>query len=426
MSTVSTLLHIGVPKTGTTAVQAALTDLLARSGEASGFTMPGTPAEQARAALSVIGAGLGWRKDEKAASSTHWPRLAEQVRAATGTVVVSSEFLCEASPPVIRQILDDLGETRVVVTLRPLGRILPSAWQQYLKSGHQLPYHKWLKAVLADPPKHTVTPSFWRRHDHGAVIGRWAAEVGPERMTVVVLDESDRGLVMRTFDELLGLPVGTLVESPDRGANRSMSAAEAELFRRLNLVLRGTSVSWVDYAHLVRYGAVLRTVERYVPPPGAAKLATPAWALERATELGARYVSEIDALRPAGLNVVGTLETLATPVPPAAQDEPEAPQTVPIDVAVEAILGIVGRATVGSRYFPEEEADATEGLPGSEPVPARKLPADRLTSRELAGLLTGRARKRLRRQVSGLPVVRHHQRAGGFPGDDASDQLPPG
>lgn len=418
MSVVRTLLHIGVPKTGTTAVQAALTDLLARPQSAgTAISMPGTPAEQARAALSVLGASLGWRKGEATAASGHWPRLVAQARAAAGTVVVSSEFLCEAETDVIRRIVDDLGreDLRVVVTLRPLSKILPSAWQQYLKSGHQLPYEKWLRAMLSTPPKRTVTPSFWRRHDHAAVIERWAAEVGAEHVTVVVLDESDRGLVLRTFGDLLGLPADTLVEGPSDRRNRSMTAAEAELFRRINVTLRRTDVTWPEYAHLMRYGAILRTVERHSPSSEAAKVATPAWALDRATELGAGYVAAIDALRPAGLHVVGNLDLLAKPAAPLVDGTTSAPTEVPIDVAVEALLGAVARATAGSLYFPQEPDDAGQGLPGSESANFRRLPADRLTSdqvailmservssRKLADLLSSRIRAGLRRRRRAL------------------------
>ena len=404
-----TLLHIGVPKTGTTAVQSALSDLLSRStGDGPGIVMPGTPAEQGRAALSVLGQGLGWRKGEAMASATHWPRLVEQARAAVGTVVISSEFLCEAEPAVIRRIADDLGpdDLRVVITLRPLRQILPSAWQQYLKSGHQLRYEKWLKAVLADPPKKSVTPSFWRRHDHAAVVERWAAELGADRLTVVIPDETDHGLLMRAFDELLGLPVGTLTNGPADHGNRSMTPAEAEMFRQVNAVLRGTDVTWSEYAHLVRYGAVLRAVERYAPPADTPRLATPGWAQDRATELGTRYAAAIGALRPAGLQVIGDLKTLSAPAADAAATTPPVPTTVPIEVAVEALLAVVARATTGDRYFPSEPDRSREGLPGGEPVNIRRLPIDRLTSRQLTGVISGRVRKRLHRLSRQLPLKR--------------------
>ncbi|HST80155.1 MAG TPA: hypothetical protein VLL08_00300 [Kineosporiaceae bacterium] len=365
-----------------------------------GITMPGTPAEQARAALAVLGLGQGWRKGEALVSRRIWRRLVARARAASGTVVVSSEFLCEADPLAIERIVEDLGsdDLRVVVTLRPLSKILPSAWQQYLKSGHALPYEQWLQAVLADPPKRTVTPSFWRRHDHAAVVERWATAVGPERMNIVVIDDADRGLVLRAFDDLLGLPTGTLAESPADRQNRSMTAAEAELFRRVNSVVRNTDVTWAEYADLMRYGAILRSVERYTPPRDASKMTTPAWALDRATELGAGYVTAIDALRPSGLRVVGDLDLLAKPVAPAMNGATTTPTEIPIDVAVEALLGVVARATAGTLYFPDEPEKLTPGLPGSDAISIRRLPADKLTSRQLADLLNVRVRAGLRRR----------------------------
>jgi hypothetical protein len=37
----------------------------------------------------------------------------------------------------------------VVVTLRPLARILPSQWQQYLQNGYCMPYLEWLDGILS-------------------------------------------------------------------------------------------------------------------------------------------------------------------------------------------------------------------------------------------------------------------------------------
>jgi hypothetical protein len=294
------------------------------------------------------------------------------------------------------------GDVRVVLTLRPLARILPSAWQQYLKSGHELPYQRWLKAVLADPPKTSVTPSFWPRHDQAAVIDRWVAEIGADRLTVIVLDPDDRGLLLRSFDSLLGLPLGTLADQPVGQQNRSMTAAEAELFRQVNIVLRRNRLPYDDYAHLIRYGAILRTVERIQPGPEDEVLITPDWARQRAIELGTGYAERITALRADGLTVIGDPQRLRDAPEPRAAG-PVTPELIPVSVAVEALLGAVSRSANGKAFFPDEvESDPTvtaAGMPGGGRLPTRALPASELTFRQLTGVLGSHVRRAVRRRA---------------------------
>jgi len=344
----------------------------------------------------------GWAKDYQAVPAKYWDRLVRRARESAGTVFVSSEYLCEADRPTIRRMVDELadGDVRVVLTLRPLARILPSAWQQYLKSGHELPYHRWLRAVLADPPKASVTPSFWPRHDQGAVIDRWAAEVGADRLTVIVLDPDDRSLLLRSFDQLLALPAGTLANMVVGQQNRSMTASEAELFRQVNIALRRNRLPWDDYSHLVRYGAIMRTVERVRPGPEDPLLATPDWAIDRAIELGTAYGERIEALRSAGLTVIGDPQRLRDA--PVAEPGSEAlPEVVPVAVAVEALLGAVSRSANGKAFFPDEvESDptsATPGMPGGGR--ARVLTADELTFRQLSAVMGNHVRRAFRRRV---------------------------
>lgn len=399
------LLHIGAPKTGTTSIQAAQVQLRAGAVPGHAVSIPGTPLDQARAALAVLNRSTGWARDSSVVPTRNWDKLVERVRSAPGTVFVSSEFLCEADRPTIRRIAAELadGDVRVVLTLRPLSRILPSAWQQYLKGGHELPYSRWLKSVLADPPKASVTPSFWARHDQGAVIERWAGELGADRLTVIVLDPGDRGLLLRSFDSLLGLPVGTLATMPTGQQNRSMSAAEAELFRQVNIALRRNRLPYDDYANLIRYGAIMRTVERVVPGAGSAALVTPEWALNRAVELGTEYAQRIESLRPAGLTVIGDLERLREAPEPAAAGTPVTPETIELAVAVEALLGAVSRSTNGRAFFPDEaESDPTAltaGMPGSGRSPARPAPAAELTFRQLTGVMGKHLRRAARRRM---------------------------
>ena len=403
----SRVLHIGAPKTGTTAIQAAQGQLRAEAVDGRikhSVTIPGTPLEQARAALAVMDRSTGWAGDFQAVPAKYWSRLAQRTRESSGTVFISSEYLCEADRPTIRRIADDLadGDIRAVLTLRPLARILPSAWQQYLKSGHELPYQRWLKAILADPVKASVTPSFWPRHDQGAVIERWVSEIGADRFTVVILDPNDRGLLLRSFDDLLGLPVGTLADLPTGQQNRSMTAAEAELFRRLNIALRRNRLAYEDYSHLIRYGAIMRTVERVQPGPEVAQLTTPAWALQRAVELGTGYQERIETLRSAGLTVIGDPSRLSE-APPPVEFDGELPDTVQLTVAIEALLGVVSRAANGKAFFPDEvQSDPTThtpGMPGGGRSQARLISPNDLTFRQLARVLTNHLRRAVRRRA---------------------------
>jgi hypothetical protein len=400
------VLHIGAPKTGTTAIQAAQSRLRDEAGATAGrlVRVPGTPLEQARAALAVLDRSIGWARDTQVVPARYWERLVGRVRECPETVFISSEYLCEADPPTIRRIVDELadGDVEVVLTLRPLTGILPSAWQQYLKGGHELPYQRWLRAVLAEPPKASVTPSFWPRHDQGAVVERWAGEIGADRMTVIVLDPDDRGLLLRSFDDLLGLPVDTLATMPNGQVNRSMTAPEAELFRQVNIALRRHRLTYEQYAHLIRYGAIMRIVEKIETGSPRVKLSTPGWALERAAELGAEYVERIGALRSEGLTVIGDLHRLRA-VPSPDGDGGALPEMVPLSVAVEALLGTVSRATNGKAFFPDEvESDPTAGTPGM-PGGGRDLTPSvavgDLTFRQLIQAMVDHLRRALRRRA---------------------------
>ena len=145
------LVHVGPPKTATTAVQgafhAARADLLAQ-----GVRYVGQRRQQARAA-----AALTRRRHLPSGTTTppitEWHDLVKDVRRAEEPrVVVSSEFFAAATPDMVRRVVDELDEDRlhVVITLRPLARILPSRWQQNIQMGHVIAFEDWLHRLL-DP-----------------------------------------------------------------------------------------------------------------------------------------------------------------------------------------------------------------------------------------------------------------------------------
>src|SRR5258707_11168130 len=120
------LRHMGRHKTGTSSIQGAL--YLARERlAAQGVFSPG----QGRTILWPILAVTGQPPllGEPTPKISYWENLTSQI-AATGDqrVVLSSEFFCQADDATVRRVVTDLGGDRVhvVVTLRPLTRILPS------------------------------------------------------------------------------------------------------------------------------------------------------------------------------------------------------------------------------------------------------------------------------------------------------------
>ena len=322
------LLHIGPHKTGTTTIQGAL-HLARERLAAQGVVYPGTGRQPLRAILAVTGqpALLG----ESLPDMAHWAWLVGEVtNARDKRVAVSSEFLAEADDAAACRVVRDLGGQRVhvVVTLRPLSRILPSQWQQYLQNGYWMQYLEWLEGIFSDPPD-TPTPGFWRRHRHDELVARWMKAA--QHLTVVVVDDDDRLMLLRTFESMLGLPRGFL-RAGEGAANRSLTLAEAEVVRLLNEEFRRQEWSSRSYARFVRYGAVQQLKTRR-PEPGEPRIATPVWALKRATEIGAEMAGNIAAL---GVRVIGDLSALSEL--PETDAEP-AQAMLPAEAAVQAILG---------------------------------------------------------------------------------------
>jgi hypothetical protein len=375
-------IHIGFRKCATTALQVALRNARPEL-RAAGAVYPGTGGNHTQAALAVTRRTHGWASiGAQPQPMAKWDTLVKRVAAvgAAQRVIVSSEFFDVADAETIRTITAGLGgdRTHIVATLRPLSKILPSAWQQQVQAGSRLTYAAWLKAVLEGHDAIKTYQRFWERHDHAAVLARWVSVVGPERVTLVVLDEHDRALPYRSFESLLGVPHGTLREVASR-ANRSMTGAEAELIRRINLEIFSHDITWDEYSSWVRLGAAQRIVSERTPGSDEPRTYTPRWALERATEMGAGYVERI---RDLGLNVIGELSTLAPPVPETEQPVlEEDPTSVPMEVAVEAVLG---------------SAFSSRNPAAAAPDPAAGPDLSTVADRELARLLGSRLQRRLR------------------------------
>ena len=376
------LLHIGVHKTGTTAIQSAL----AQAGPAlaaAGIAYP-APTGHFDVAMAALGKRAGWDRSGPAPDRRRWRALVRTAQAHRGRVVFSSEVLCEADDESAARIVEELGTERVqvLITLRPLEALLPSTWQQYLKSGYHQPYQDWLRDVLKSK-KTKTTRSFWRRNDHGRLVARWGGLVGSADVAVLVVDPLDRYGLYRDFESLLGLSPDALAAAPSLLGNRSLSAAEAEVLRRFNRQARET-MSYSAYHRLIRRGAALALVEGRQPDLEEPRIVTPSWAIERAREFGAASVRQIQE---SGAAVFGRIELL-TPTHAVDDDELTAPpREIPVDIAPLLLEGIV-RASLGEPVGGQGDGGSTASS-GLAVVPRRALVAE----------LMRRVRRRLRRST---------------------------
>jgi hypothetical protein len=351
----SRLVHIGPHKTGTTALQAAFHLARARA-EAQGVHYAGYGPQPVSAVLAGIGRGGSRSRDTKPPSKRLWQLLVAEIRrAGDKRVLLSSEFLADAEPEAIARVVADLDPARVhvVATLRPLARIIPSQWQQYVQNRLTIPFEDWLDAIL-NQPRGTVTPTFWQRHRHDELVARWADAVGPANVTVVALPGDDRETIFRVFEELLGLASGTL--APDTAqANRSMTLAEIEVLRAFNVAYKGAGLPRDLYERLVHRGAAALEVRR-VPDPSEGRVVVPAWASESIADIARTMVASIAS---SGVRVVGDLDALTWVPDP---DPASAGFEVSPDVAASAMLSVVlasGIARTGK--------GSAAGIPAREP-----------------------------------------------------------
>jgi hypothetical protein len=308
----------------------------------------------------------------------HWKRLVDAVHA-TGrrTSVVSSEFFADApDDESIARIVDGLGrdQVHVLVTLRPLAKIMPSQWQQYVQNGLRMGYEDWLEHMLHKAPYEKPNPSFWRRHRHDRLVERWVRVAGAENVTVVVVDDRDRDGLMRTFESLLGLPDGLLQPVPD-AANRSLTLAETEMLRKLNMEFRGNGLPDEVYSKMVRNGAVMHMKNTCSPAPDDARITTPRWALEAAAGIGAEMAERIAVM---GVRVLGDPASLSAVPSVGSAGEAEPPRIDP-EVAAHALYGALAVAAATPTH----------------PVSVRSV--HQTSSKELVRVLGHRVIKRLKR-----------------------------
>ena len=331
-------MHAGFHKTGTTAIQSsffAAKDKLSKLG----ITYPDVGGKAHHKAIySLMAKTWGWEdRGGVLATDKKWQdfiKQIKQIKRAKSTALISSEFLCELNEEQIAKFKKDLAcsDVKIYFTLRPLLKIIPSAYQQHLKIGIKSSYEKWLHSILDEPGVSTITPSFWVRHMHADVLAKWAKHFGKENVIVIVVDEKQPDFMYQEFNNLLSLKPGFLKPQLDQDSNRSLTLDEIALLNTINKKFPKKR-SWHDYETFIRNGSIKYLTNKVVPEPDAAKLLTPQWAVDIAKTVSKRNVEEIKAL---GIQIIGDFDSFESAQIPIGEN-PEITM-IPVDLAATALV----------------------------------------------------------------------------------------
>lgn len=373
----SRLLHIGLPKSGSTTLQRAC----AASRPAllsAGVLYPGALPDHALAGSWLAGIPLSHLGRTEPAHDAWPPVLSEMREHPDHRILLSYEAICWTDLQRAQWAAAELGgPVHGLLVLRNPGEFLVSAWQQNLKGGNGADLDGALRTAFRDPDNAALSRPFHQR-DGLDLVTRWVTALGPENLTVVILEPSHPERLLGTAESLLGLPERLLRDATvPGGANRGLSIEEATLLRRINdTILRDWDADPSLHRQLVFRGAVHHMVTNRRPGPAERPIRLPAWAAAPATELGDRLAT---ALAATGVRVIGDPDELRRTPATGDTDVRALAPTIPADAAVEALLGLYAAAATAL-----EEA--------SRPRPPR---LDGVGGRQLARALARVVRRRL-------------------------------
>lgn len=321
-------LHVGAMKSATSYLQALL-DVNADEVAAQGMLWP-----SAHKGFLATGDLLD-SKRERPGLAGAWEELASQLRAHGGSALLSNELLGMAGEAKRTRLVEALApaDVRLVITVRDLGRVVPSQWQTGMRNRKTTPWREYVGAICSKE-KTAVGSWFWRRQDIPAMVRRWSRLVPLDHITVVTVPPSgsDPDLVGRRFATAVGLDATGFREPAY--TNPSLGTVSAELMRRVNE--RSADLEWLQYMWAFKNGlARLVLADRADrEPPIALDEQTHRVMTRRARQM-------IKALDRMAVPVVGDLSDLLPGPPAAAAVDPGSTSVSDLlDAAVDALVGL--------------------------------------------------------------------------------------
>ena len=169
-------------------------------------------------------------------------------------VLLSEEGLSVSTPKQVAAAVSSFPdrEVHVLVTVRDLGRVLVSAWQEDIKNDRTWTWDEFVTGVQQGDRARNPGRGFWRAQDLPGILSTWAGAVPADHVHVVTVPPAGapRELLLQRVADVVGFDPGGLTESP-RWDNASLGTSGTEVVRRLNVLL-DHRLNQRQYGHLVK------------------------------------------------------------------------------------------------------------------------------------------------------------------------------
>lgn len=365
-------IHIGLQKTGTSYLQALLWDHQERLAETGFALVPGEREENDQLMLWVSGRYVEGRDPETVPGSLD--RFREEIAACTAPqVLYTNESLADASPERIAEFIEACGdrEIHVIITARDLGRLIPSAWQQLVKSGGGATFERFISEMSRVPEDPTGTR--WSNRHVPFLVAKWGELIGNDHVHLVTVPPAGapNEVLLERFCEAIEIDPEPLRAVRADVANPGLGTVAIEVLRQVNNALPDElRKSRRTYGSVVKRFFANQVLGGF-GDVGGPRLKIPTthqeWVLRVSQEHNA-------ALAASGCRVIGDLDDLIPDDAAFADQEAPSPEEVS-ELAAAAIAELLtarmktrrARARETKKAQPAEPTSAVAVAPVSPP-----------------------------------------------------------
>lgn len=226
------VLHIGQMKSGTTYIQNILQSSRSYLNENS-WIYPGKKINQQHEVYGICGKDVFWvRESMRRQNQVIADKLVEEIKSKRNShnLIISAEALSSLSASGIARFIDNVGKPdEVVLTVRSLYKVLPSAWQQSLKGGHDRSLEEFFELLKKQRPNRE---GFWKTYSFGEIVKKWAS-FAPVKVIVVPDKPAKKDQLWNMFSKVVGLPEEVCREPDESKSNISLNMESASFLRAL-------------------------------------------------------------------------------------------------------------------------------------------------------------------------------------------------